>query len=179
MELRISKGQELLGSVVAEQIMELDRKNMQSVFAAAGIEFPLAKRRKGMESATFILALDGEALAGYLEYLRSWTNADNIYIGSVQIERRYRGGGLLLQLLERFRELMAAEDFAGFETNVQKVNVTAANLYRKLGFTLEPNPRNDASWIARADKALLTDSPLATLLERWHTRRRVRQVSNE
>src|SRR5689334_1806358 len=53
MELRISKGQELLGSVVAEQIMELDRKNMQSVFAAAGIEFPLAKRRKGMESATF------------------------------------------------------------------------------------------------------------------------------
>ena len=38
---------------------------------------------------------------------------------------------------------MAAEDFAGFETNVQKVNFAAVNL---------------------------TDSPLATLLERWHTR---------
>jgi len=63
--------------------------------------------------------------------------------------------------------LIAAEDFAGFETNVQKVNVAAANLYSKIGFTLEPNARNDASWSARAGKELLTDSLLARLSERW------------
>ena len=94
MEVRIAKGRELLGSAVAEQIMERDRRNMLPVFAAAGIEFPLEKRLKGLESATFILAFASEALAGYLEYLRSWTNPENIYIGSVQIEQRYRGGGL-------------------------------------------------------------------------------------
>ena len=172
MELRILKGRELLGSALAEQILELDRRNMQHVLAEAGIGFPLEKRRKGLESdATFIVGFDGETLAGYLDYLRSWTNPDYIYIGSVQIEKRYRGSSLLLLLLDRFRTLVAAEDFAGFETNVQKVNVAAANLYRKIGFTLEPNPRNHASWTARAGKSLLTDSPLATLLERHRARR--------
>jgi ribosomal protein S18 acetylase RimI-like enzyme len=170
--LLVLKGRELLGSTLAEQILELDLRNMQHVLAEAGIDFPFEKRRKGLESdATFILAFDGEMLAGYLDYLRSWTNPDHIYIGSVQIEKRYRGSRLLLRLLDQFSTLVAAEDFAGFETNVQKVNVAAANLYRKIGFTLEPNPRNDASWTARAGKSLLTDSPLATLLNRLNARR--------
>jgi hypothetical protein len=156
---------------VAEQIVELDRRNMQDVLDRAGLEFPLGKRRKGLESdATFILAFDGETLAGYLDYLRSWTNPDYIYIGSVQMSERYRGSSLLLRLLDQFRSLVSSEDFIGFEASVQKVNVSAANLYRKLGFTLEPNPRNDASWTARAGKTLLTDSPLATLLNRRRTR---------
>ena len=172
MELRIVKGRELLGSALAEQIVELDRRNMQRVFDQAGLEFPLEKRRKGLESdATFIVAFDGETLAGYLDYLRSWTNPDYIYIGSVQIEKRYRGSSLLLRLLDQFRSLVSSEDFVGFETNVQKANVAAANLYRKLGFTLEPNPRNDASWTARAAKDLLTNSALATLLDSYHARR--------
>lgn len=175
MELRILKGRELLGSALAEQILELDRRNMQAVFDQAGLEFPLEKRRKGLESdATFILAFDGETLAGYLDYLRSWTNPEYIYIGSVQIEKRYRGSSVLLRLLDQFRTLVTAEDFVGFETNVQKVNVVAANLYHKLGFTLEPNPRNNASWTARASKTLLTDSPLATLLNRWRIRGHLR-----
>ncbi|HEY3582679.1 MAG TPA: GNAT family N-acetyltransferase [Pyrinomonadaceae bacterium] len=173
MELRILKGRELLGSALAGRIVGLDRRNMQSVFDRAGLEFPVEKRRKGLESdATFILAFDGETLAGYLDYLRSWTSPDYLYIGSVQIERCYRGSGLLLTLLGKFRTLVAAEDFVGFETSVQKVNVSAANLYREIGFTLEPNPRNDASWTARAGKSLLTNSPLATLLDRHHARRR-------
>ena len=161
-----------MGSALAERIVELDRRNMQHVFDRAGLKFPWEKRRKGLENgATFILAFDGKTLAGYLDYLRSWTNPDYLYIGSVQIEKRYRGSGLLLMLLCEFRALVAAEDFVGFETSVQKVNVAAANLFRKIGFTLEPNPRNDASWIARAGKSLLSDPPLATLLDRYQARR--------
>jgi len=176
MELRVLKGREWLGSALAERITELDRRNMQHVFDRAGLEFPLEKRRKGLESdATFILAFDGETLAGYLDYLRSWTNPDYLYIGSVQIEKCYRGSGLLLKLLGEFRTLVAAEDFVGFETSVQKVNVAAANLYRKFGFTLEPNSRNDASWTSRAGKSLLTASPLATLLDRYQARRHRRE----
>ena len=175
MELRTIKAEQL-DSELIDQIHDLDHSNMQSILDAAGIEFPEAKRRKGLQSgATFIIAFDGDAIAGYLDYLRSWTNPDYIYIGSVQIEQRYRGTGLLLMLLDRFRTLVAGEIFAGFETNVQKANTAAAKLYQKLGFTLENNPRNDASWVARANKDVLTESPIMPLIDRW--RARVAQAS--
>jgi ribosomal protein S18 acetylase RimI-like enzyme len=163
----------LLDTALAQQIIDLDRRNMQLILDQAGLEFPEEKRRRGLESdATFIIAFDNEMIAGYLDYLRSWNNADYIYIGSVQVEKRYRGTGLLLMLLDELRNLLAAEDFAGLETNVQKVNVTAARLYQKIGFTLENNPRNNASWVARAGKEVLTRSPVVTLLDRWRARRR-------
>ena len=166
------KGQQLIGSAVGEQIIDLDRKHMQSILDQAGLEFPEEKRRKGLQSeSTFIIAFDGQEIAGYIDYLRSWTNPDYIYIGSVQIQKRYRGTGLLLMLLDRFRSLVADEDFIGFETSVQKVNTTAAKLYQKIGFKLENNPRNEASWIARAGKELLTTSPMVALIDRWRQQR--------
>ena len=172
MELRILKGRQLLDTALAQQIIELDRRNMQSTLDQAGIEFPEEKRRKGLESdATFIIAFDNETIAGYLDYLRSWTNPDYIYIGSVQIAKRYRGTGLLLTLLDQLRNSLASEEFVGLETNVQKVNVAAARLYRKIGFRLENNPRNDASWVARPGKEVLTESPVVTLIDRWRGRK--------
>jgi ribosomal protein S18 acetylase RimI-like enzyme len=171
-ELKIFKGQQLLENGLAEQIVALDRKNMQTTLDEAGNEFPEDKRRKGLESdSTFIIAFDEAKIIGYLDYLPSWNNPEYIYIGSVQVEKRYRGTGLLLMLLDRFRTLVAAQDFAGFETNVQKANRPAVKLYQKLGFTLEENPRNAASWTARAGKELLTGSPVIALIERWRKRR--------
>src|ERR1041384_3167650 len=90
MELRILKAPQLDSNLI-DQILNLDRRNMQSILDEAG----------------------------FLDYLRSWNNPDYIYIGSVQIEKRFRGTGLLLMLLDRFRTLVAEEDFTGFETNVQ------------------------------------------------------------
>ena len=172
MELRILKGQELIDSDLVEQIIDLDRKNMLTILDQAGIEFPREKRLKGLQSATFVIAFDGHAIAGYLQYLPSWRNPDYIYIGSVQIEKRYRGSGLLLAFFDHFRKLVAAEEFAGFETSVQKVNEAAVKLYQKIGFKLEDNPANSASWIARAGKELLTESPMVQLIDRWRDRRR-------
>ena len=172
-EIKIFKGQQLLENGLAEQIMALDRKNMQSTLAAAGIDFPEDKRRKGFESdSNFIIAFEGLKIVGYLDYLRSWNNPDYIYIGSVQVEKRHRGTGLLLILLDRFRTSVAAQDFTGFETNVQKTNSAAAKLYQKIGFALEDNPRNAASWTARAGKELLTDSPIVALIEKWQKRQK-------
>lgn len=171
MELRVLKGQQLIDSDLLEQIIHLDRKHMQSIMDQAGIDFPREKRLKGLPSATFVIAFDGQTIAGYLEYLRSWNNPDYIYIGSVQIEKRYRGSGLLLELFDRFRKLVATEEFTGFETSVQKVNEAAAKLYQKIGFKLENNPANSASWVARAGKELLTESPIAVLVNRWCSRR--------
>ena len=170
-------GQQVLDSGLVGAIIALDRKNMLPVFEKAGIDFPEAKRLKGLHSnPTFVVAFDGPTLAGYLEYLRSWNDPDYVYVGSVQIEGRYRRGGLLLRLLDEFRKLVASEDFKGFETNVQKVNAPAVRLFRKIGFMLEENPRNDASWVAKAGRELLTDSPILPLLDGWRARQARRGV---
>ena len=171
MELKILTGRELMDSGLAEEVIEFDCKNMQPIFEKAGIEFPEEKRRKGLGSdPTFIIAFDGQALAGYLEYLRSWHDPNYIYVGSVQIGERYRGTGLILMLFDEFRALVAGEDFLGFETNVQKVNTAAVRMYQKIGFELEENPRNRASWVARAGKEILTGSPAVRLIDKWRER---------
>jgi ribosomal protein S18 acetylase RimI-like enzyme len=170
-ELKILKGQQLIDCGLAEEIIEFDRKNMRLVFEEAGVDFPEEKRRQGLLSnPTFIIALDGRVIAGYLEYLQSWNDPNYIYIGSVQIAKRYRNARLILMLFDEFRLLVAGEAFLGFETNVQKANTAAAKMYQKLGFKLEENPRNEASWVARAGKELLTDSPVVKLIDKWRER---------
>jgi len=171
-ELKVLKGQQLIDSGLAEEVIEFDRKNMRPIFEKAGIEFPEEKRRKGLRSdPTFIIAFDGRAIAGYLEYLRSWNDPNNIYVGSIQIGEEYRNARLILELFDRFRDLVAGEDFLGFETNVQKANTAAVRMYQKIGFKLEQNPQNDASWVARAGKELLTESPVIPLIEKWREKR--------
>lgn len=171
MELKVLKGQQLIESGLSEEILALDKKNMRPVFEEAGIEFPEEKRRKGFESdPTFIIAFDAQNIAGYLDYLRSWNDPDYIYIGSIQIAERYRHTRLILRLLDTFRTLLTNEDFAGLDTNVQKTNLTAVNMYQKLGFKLEENPGNDKSWRARASKDILRESPVIMLIEKWRAR---------
>jgi ribosomal protein S18 acetylase RimI-like enzyme len=169
--LKVLSGRELMDSGLAEEVIEFDRENMRPILEKAGAEFPEEKRRKGLQSdPTFIIAFDGQAIAGYLEYLRSWHDPDYIYIGSIQLAKRYRGARLILRLLDEFRALLAGEEFLGFESNVQKANTAAVRLYQKIGFRLEENPRNEASWVARAGRELLTDSPVAKLIDKWHER---------
>ena len=156
---------------LAEEIIEFDRKNMRPVLEAAGLEFPEEKRRRGLQSGpTFIIAFEGRAVAGYLEYLRSWNDPAYVYVGSIQIGKKYRNARLILMLFDEFRVLMAGEEFLGFETSVQKANTVAARMYQKIGFKLEENPGNEASWVARAGKELLTDSPVVKLIDRWRER---------
>ena len=170
-EVRVFRGREVFDAEIVERIVEFDKRNMRRVWERAGMEYPEENRRKGLESGpTFVIAFDGEAVAGYVEYLRSWNDPRYIYVASLQIDERHRGSTLILRLLEEFRALVAVEEFEGFEASVQKANGRAAELYRRLGFTLEPNPRNELSWLARAGRELLTDSPAIPLLERWRER---------
>lgn len=135
------------------------------------MEFPEEKRRKGLTSEpTFIVAFEGEAIAGYVEYLRSWNDPRYIYLGSIQIAEGYRNTRLILRLLDEFRALVLKEEFVGIETGVQKVNTLAVRMYRKIGFQLEENPRNSASWVGRAGREILTDSPVIRLIEKWRGR---------
>jgi len=172
LEIKILSGREMIESGLAEEIIEFDRENMRPVFEKAGIEFPEEKRRKGLQSnPTFIIAFDGQAIAGYIEYLRSWNDPRYIYVGSVQIEKSRRNSSLILALFDAFRTSVAKEEFLGFETNVQKANTLAVKMYRKIGFSLEENPNNAASWTARAGRELLNVSPIIPLLDRWREKR--------
>jgi ribosomal protein S18 acetylase RimI-like enzyme len=172
-EIKIFTGAEVTDSGLAERIIEFDKRNMKAVWEQAGMEFPEENRRKGLLSnPTFIVAFDGDDIAGYVEYLRSWDDARYIYVGSIQIAERYRNTRLILRLLHEFRSLVSKEDFVGFETSVQKSNTLAVRLYRKIGFKLEENPRNPASWKGLAGRELLTDSPVIRLIEKWRRRTR-------
>lgn len=170
-EVKVLKGRELFDAGLVEQLIEFDKRNMRRVWERAGMEYPEENRRKGLQSdPTFVIAFDGQDIAGYVEYLRSWNDSRYIYVGSLQIDERHRQSTLILRLLDEFRTLVAGEEFLGFETSVQKANTSAVELYRRLGFTLEPNPRNELSWLAKAGRELLEESPVVPLLDRWRER---------
>ena len=157
--------------LLAERIIDFDRHCMQSTLDNAGILFPEQNRRKSFQSnPTVIVAFAGDEIAGYIEYLRSWNDPRYIYISSLQIRETYRRTTLLLALIDRFRESVNGEEFLGFETNVQKLNRPAVEMYRKVGFQLTENPRNKASWIATAGPELLTQSPIIPIIEKWRSR---------
>ena len=170
LEIKVFSGDSIDDQLV-ERVIDFDRQCMASTLDQAGIAFPEENRRKGFRSnPTLIIAFAGDEIAGYIEYLRSWNDRRYIYISSLQIQKTYRHTTLLLALIDGFRESVSREDFLGFETNVQKVNKSAVEMYRKLGFQLTENPRNEASWIATAGPELLTQSPIIPIIEKWRSR---------
>jgi ribosomal protein S18 acetylase RimI-like enzyme len=170
LEIRVFNGAPINDHLV-ERIIDFDRQCMETTIDQAGLAFPEENRRKGFQSnPTLIVAFAGDEIAGYIEYLRSWNDPHYIYISSLQIQKAFRGTTLLLALIDRFRESVSSEDFLGFETNVQKVNKRAVQMYRKAGFQLTENPRNEASWIAKAGPELLTQSPIILIIEKWRSR---------
>src|SRR5215210_2665486 len=123
LEVRTYRGPEVFDAGLVERIVEFDKRNMRRVWERAGMEYPEENRRKGLEGGpTFVIAFDGAEIAGYVEHLRSWRDPRYIYVGSLQVAEGRRGTGLILRLLDEFRNLVAAEDFLGFETSVQKAN---------------------------------------------------------
>ena len=170
LEIKIFSGTSVDDSLV-KRIINFDRQCMETTLDQAGIAFPEENRRKSFQSnPTLIVAFAGDEIAGYIEYLRSWNDPRYLYISSLQIQKTFRGTTLLLALIDRFRESVKDEDFLGFETNVQKVNRPAVEMYRKVGFHLTENPRNEASWIATAGPELLTQSPIIPIIEKWRSR---------
>lgn len=168
-ETKVFRGS--IDDALAKRIIEFDRENMMGTLDQAGIAFPEENRYKSFKNnPTLIVAFEGDDIAGYIEYLRSWNDSRYIYIGSFQIRKECRHTKLILQLIDKFIESVSSEDFLGFETNVQKVNMPAVEMSRKLGFQLADNPRNEASWIATAGPELLSQSPIIPVINKWRHR---------
>src|SRR6185369_4790714 len=132
-EIKIISGQKALETGLVEQILEFDKRNMHEILEQAGIPFPEEKRRTSFETnPTFIIAFNNDVIAGYLEYCCNWENRNEIYISSLQIDHVYRGGTLLLKLLNSTRESLIKEEFTKIVSGVQKNNSRAIRLYQKL-----------------------------------------------
>lgn len=167
-EIKVFRGQQLIDSELTVRIIEFDRQNMASTLQESGAVFPEENRLKGFRrDPTLIVAFQGEQIVGYVEYLRSCNDSRYSYVSSLQIAPPLRHSKLILQLLDQFIEVVRQESFIGFEANVQKANGPAVKLYRKLGFTLTDNPRNEASYVAKAGPELLSQSPILPLIEKW------------
>lgn len=168
-ETRIFKGP--IDDSLVRRIIEFESENMQTTLDQAGLAFPEENRRRSFQSnPTLIVAFKDDDIVGYVEYLRSWNDRRYIYISSFQIQKTYRRTKLILELIGKFIETVRGEDFLGFETNVQKVNTPAVEMYRKIGFQLQENPRNEASWIATAGPELLSQSPIIAVINKWRSR---------
>lgn len=170
MKVRVVKNE--FDSGLIERIIGLDRANMTEILAEAGIEFPEEKRRKGFDkNPVLIVAENAGKIAGYLEFTRSRTDENEIYISSIQLDKKFRHSKLLLRLIDKFVETVEPEKFTGFETNVQKNNLPVVRLYRRLGFRFEENPRNPASWQLKAERDILENSPVKSLIEKWRRKK--------
>jgi ribosomal protein S18 acetylase RimI-like enzyme len=152
--IKIYNRQSLKDSELIEQIINLDLINMQEIMQRSEIEHPIEKRMKGFEyPGVIIAAFDHDKnLAGYLEYGLDWHSSDDIYIASVQIKQKYRNTKLFADLLLAAKEDLQKKNFNNIISHVQKTNINAIKLFRKLGFSIEEREDKPKSYRLIADK---------------------------
>ena len=96
----------------------------------------------------WLTALDGDTVAGYVG---SQTVLDEADIMNVAVAPEYRRRGIARQLLDRLRDLLAAQGIRSLTLEVRASNEPAIALYESLGYVQvgrRPNyyfkPREDA-----------------------------------
>jgi ribosomal protein S18 acetylase RimI-like enzyme len=162
-------GSDIFQDRLDDKIIEFDKINMAEILGNARLPFPEEKRRKGFEdNSTFVVAWKENKIVAYLEYCRSWDNDKDIFISSLQILPEYRGSTVLLLILDYARDLLFSEKFDKIVSGVQKNNVHAVRLYKKLGFSIYDNPGNKQSLIVSAKKDILSCEVVSKLLNKWH-----------
>ncbi len=144
--LRRIDSQALFKEKLDDAIIVFDKRNMKEILEKANIPFLEEKRRKGLKAiinSTFTVAFNERSeIIGYLEHCRSWDSKDDIYISSLQIEKRYRNSFLSAKLLLEAKNDLLKQKFNRIVSAVQKNNQVAINLYRKLGFNITENPES-------------------------------------
>jgi predicted acetyltransferase len=164
--LRVMETKEVLAEGLMEEIIAFDRKNMTDVLESAYADFNEAVRRQNFsQNEVFIMAFtDDNQLAGYLEYGPGQRDGEEMYITSMQIDRRFRQSLLISQLLLQAKRDLLRHSFTKLSCNVHKTNHAAAALYRKLGFDVEEIPGNDKLYAVCAGREVL-NNPLVKKLE--------------
>lgn len=165
-QVQILSTRELVDSGLHDAIVELDRTNMAAVLEKAGIVFPEEKRRKAFEvdGVYFIVFDSAGGVLAYLEICPDWENPrEDLYISSLQIVPEWRGGALLGRLLAAAVGHLQNHPFRLLKSAVQKANLPAIEIYRKLGFEMAENPKSEKSLLLSANRSILS-TPFARRL---------------
>ena len=158
MNIEIFDRQSIKDTPLLENIINLDIENMREVFEHSEMGHPIDKRKESFNfPGILIAAFAFDELAGYLEYGPGWDNPDDIYISSVQIKQKYRNTKLFAELLHTAKKDLERKNFKNIISAVQKTNINAIKIFRKLGFLIEDKENNQKSYrlIAPKNKILL------------------------
>lgn len=155
--LRKVDSRTLLKEKLDDLIISFDKRNMKDILQSTDIPDIEKKRRKSFKTDTFILAYnkDNELIA-YLEYGPSWDSKADLFISSLQIEKKYRGGFLLARLILEAVKDVSERKFKRIIAGVQKNNKMAIKIYHKLGFNF--TDKNEKSFLVFADRNVLVNN---------------------
>jgi L-amino acid N-acyltransferase YncA len=125
-------------SKLAEEIIELDRLNMEAYFIASNGVFDPSIRQAGLareiEIGAKILEVRREGrLVAYLEYVPPLNG--NFHVPSLQIHPHYKGTSILRPLLAQAAQCIRSWPDAMLRTSVHTSNSKSIRLHTKLGFS--------------------------------------------
>lgn len=127
----------MISELDIQNIIELDRINMQPILDKHNIKFDCKLRengiRKEIENGAEFIFLENECdIIAYLEYLKV---DDNIFkIPSIQIHPNNQNGFTLLKLLNNSLPILKENYLKKVTSSVHKSNKPSLKLHQKLGF---------------------------------------------
>lgn len=142
---------------MADTIIALDRRNMEPMLKAVGLEFPEERRRTTLFhfSNQILIAKVDQEVFGYVDYCDDPKNPEDLYLSSIQIETEHRGGTLFKFLVSHLLASLRSKSFTRIRTQIQKSNGPMIAIAKKAGFTLQENPKKSATLEAFAERHLL------------------------
>jgi len=152
----------------ADRILALDRENMTQLLQESGREFPEQRRREVLRDPSLVvLALvNGEELAGYVDFCADWRDREDIYLSSIQLRAPYRHGMAVARLLVAVMRALEKKSFRHLRGDVQENNKAAVALLSRLGFEIRERPDNRRGWDVLGDRTLLTSRYVTRLMSR-------------
>jgi hypothetical protein len=124
LETAVLTGRAIAGVVV--HILRLDREHMAPILAESGQAFPEEKRRAALNAtatAVVVVRRGGEFI-GYVDFTPSWTDPEDLYVGSLQVRVSHRrlgfesSGGEANLVATAERSVLAGERIARLERSL-------------------------------------------------------------
>lgn len=167
-KLRVLDTKMVLDEGLMDVIIAFDKENMTEILQRSGTSFDEEVRRSNFtHEEVFILAFtEDNKLAGYLEYGPCREKGEEIYITSMQIDRRYRQSLLISQILLQAKRDLMRRSFTKLACNVHKENMDAASIYKKLGFEVQQIAGNDKIYSISAGRDILENRLIKRLADR-------------
>jgi len=151
----------------ADRILRLDRENMTQILRESGREFPEQRRRRVLcdPSLVVIALVNGEELAGYVDFCDDWRDRKDVYLSSIQLRGPYRHGMSVAKLLVATAGVLKKRSFRYLRGDVQQNNHAAVALFSRLGFVIREQG-GQTSWEVIGDRTILRSHYVMTLIRR-------------